>query len=87
MLRGRFVSKTPEDPKVVETIGEFLQRGVQFFDTGKSCKTEQLLFEGSNEWFDASVQFNAKQLEMRATLLRTGQPPTNRKQSNFIHYE
>ena len=34
MLRGRLVAKTTEDPKVVETISEFLQRGVQFFDAG-----------------------------------------------------
>ena len=55
MLRGRHVAKTPEDPKVVETIGEFLQRGVQFFDAGESCEPEQLLLECSNESFDASV--------------------------------
>ncbi len=57
MLRGRLVAKTPEDPKVVETISEFLQRGVQFFDTGESCEPEQLLLECSNESFDASVSF------------------------------
>ncbi len=55
MLRGRFVSKTPEEPKVVETIGEFLQRVVQFFDAGESCEPEQLLLECSNESFDTSV--------------------------------
>ena len=51
MLCGRFVSQTPEDPKVVETIGEFLQRGVQFFDAGESCEPEQLLLGCSNVSF------------------------------------
>ena len=40
MLRWRLVAKTPEDPKVVETIGEFLQRVVLFFDAGESCEPE-----------------------------------------------
>ena len=44
-----------DDPKVVETIDEFLQRGVQFFDTGESCEPEQLLLECSNESFDTAV--------------------------------
>ena len=57
MLRRRFASKTPEHQKVVETIGEFLQCGVQFFDAGESCEPEQLLFECSSESFDASVSF------------------------------
>ena len=57
MLRRRFVSKTPEDPKVVETIGEFLQCVVQFFDTGEACEPKQLQLECSNESFDASVSF------------------------------
>ena len=57
MLRGRLVAKTPEDPKVVETISEFLPRGVRFFDTGESCEPEQLLLECSNESFDTAVTF------------------------------
>ena len=39
MLRGRLVAKTPEDPKVVETISEILQRGVQFFDARASVES------------------------------------------------
>jgi len=57
VLRRRFASKTPEHQKVVETIGEFLQCGVQFVDASESCEPEQLLFECSNESFDASVSF------------------------------
>ena len=57
MLYGRFTSKTPEHQKVVETIEEFLQCGVQFFDAGESCEPVQLLFECSNESSDVSVSF------------------------------
>ena len=54
MLRGRFVSKTPEDPVIVVSMRKVSKRNIEFVDGCESCEPEQLLLECSNESFDTA---------------------------------
>ena len=58
MLRGRFVSKTPDDPVIVVPIRKVFQCANEFVEGCESFEIDQLLLECSNESFDASVSFS-----------------------------
>ena len=57
MLRGRSVADPPDDPVVVEAMGELPEGPVEFLDGVEGPEPEELFLEGSDEPFDATVPF------------------------------
>ena len=57
MRCGRSLADAPDDPLVVEAVGEVSERLVEFLNGAESVRLEELLLQGADEPLDAAVAF------------------------------